>query len=87
MVLPFLFFPPSCFSPDCGSGRDEEPSGGNVLRLIQIRLICIFYTETGRSQYSQAMPNLHVGSCLMFAKHSQLFIRTHDKTLYVAAVL
>src|SRR6266487_4424263 len=28
---PFLCFP-------CGSGKGEEPSGGNVLRLIQIRL-------------------------------------------------
>jgi hypothetical protein len=36
MVLPF-FSPAGCFG-GCGSGRGEEPSGGNVLRLIQIRL-------------------------------------------------
>jgi hypothetical protein len=36
MVL--LSSPRRVDSVDCGSGRDEEPSGGNVLRLIQIRL-------------------------------------------------
>jgi hypothetical protein len=30
--------PPLIFCGGCGSGRDEEPSGGKVLRLIQIRL-------------------------------------------------
>jgi hypothetical protein len=31
-------FPPLVDLGDCGSGRDEEPSGTGVLRLIQIRL-------------------------------------------------
>jgi hypothetical protein len=34
----FLFSPAALDFWDCGSGRDEEPSGENVLRLIQIRL-------------------------------------------------
>ena len=37
MILPF-FFPRYVDSAIRGSGRGEEPSGGNVLRLIQIRL-------------------------------------------------
>ena len=36
MVLPF--FSPLRWFCGLGSGRGEEPSGGNVLRLIQIRL-------------------------------------------------
>src|SRR6266496_2557971 len=36
MVLPFVS--PLHYIWDCGSGRGEEPSGGNVLRLIRIRL-------------------------------------------------
>ena len=37
MVLPF-FFPAALILRLEGSGRGEEPSGGNALRLIQIRL-------------------------------------------------
>jgi hypothetical protein len=37
MILPF-FSPLSCFSGIAGPEEDEEPSGANVLRLIQIRL-------------------------------------------------
>jgi hypothetical protein len=37
MILPF-FSPLSCFSAIAGPEEDEEPSGANVLRLIQIRL-------------------------------------------------
>jgi len=37
MILPFFFSPPVHLC-GCGSGRDEEPSGEKVLRLIQIRL-------------------------------------------------
>jgi hypothetical protein len=33
-----FFFPAELVFWDCGSGRDEEPSGEKVLRLIQIRL-------------------------------------------------
>jgi hypothetical protein len=36
MVLPF-FFPAELIRWNCGSERGEEPSGGEVLRLIQIR--------------------------------------------------
>ena len=35
-IFPFVF--PLLRFLDCGSGRDEEPSGGKALRLIQIRL-------------------------------------------------
>jgi hypothetical protein len=38
MVLPF-FFPAILILLVAGSGRGEEPSGGEVLRLIQIRLV------------------------------------------------
>jgi hypothetical protein len=38
MVLLCLSFSPLSFGSDCGSGRGKEPSGGKVLRLIQIRL-------------------------------------------------
>jgi hypothetical protein len=34
----FLFFPAEVTLWNCGSGRDEEPSGEIALRLIQIRL-------------------------------------------------
>ena len=34
----FLCFSPLIVCGGCGSGKDEEPSGANVLRLIQIRL-------------------------------------------------
>jgi hypothetical protein len=37
MILPF-FSPLSCFSGIAGPEEDEEPSGENVFRLIQIRL-------------------------------------------------
>jgi hypothetical protein len=37
MVVSF-FFPAELIRWNCGSGRGEEPSGGKVLRLIQIRL-------------------------------------------------
>jgi hypothetical protein len=37
MVLPFFPFPRYIDSANRGSGRGEEPSGGNVLPLIQIR--------------------------------------------------
>jgi hypothetical protein len=40
MVLPFLF-PAALILWNRGSGRGEEPSGGDVLRLIQIRLTMV----------------------------------------------
>jgi hypothetical protein len=38
MVLPFFLLLTELRFWDCGSGKGEEPSGGRVLRLIQIRL-------------------------------------------------
>jgi hypothetical protein len=37
---------------NCGSGRGEEPSGANVLRLIQIRLAMLSFAKS--TLFSQA---------------------------------
>jgi len=64
-------------------GRDKEPSGASVLRLIQIRLatpsfakISLLVKKIRRNRES----------LLPFHKSSQLFIRTHNETLSVVAV-
>src|SRR5262249_35447699 len=42
------FLPPQSYVlVVCGSGRGEEPSGGKVLRLIQIRLAARVFEKTG----------------------------------------
>jgi hypothetical protein len=52
-----LFSPPWWFR-DCGSGRDEEPSGERVLRLIQIRLATPSLPKiTPTSQDNSVNPN------------------------------
>jgi hypothetical protein len=45
MALPF-FSPLSWFCQVAGLEERDEPSGERVLRLIQIRLMCIVYTGT-----------------------------------------
>ncbi len=44
MVLP-LFFPATLLLWNCGSGKGEEPSGGNVLRRFQIRLATVEFRK------------------------------------------
>jgi hypothetical protein len=48
MLLPF-FLPAELILWNCGSGRGEGTSAGEALRLIQIRLMCAVYAETGRA--------------------------------------
>ena len=60
-----FFFPAELILRNCGSGRSEEPSGGNVLRLIQIRLPAL-YTKTGpHFRLVEARPNIRVGPYLI----------------------
>ena len=44
-----------------GPEEGEEPSGENVLRLIQIRLMCALYTKARPDLSSRAVPNFLVG--------------------------
>src|SRR6266481_1342430 len=67
-----------------GSGRGEEPSGGNALHLIQDRLSDAEFCEhrTNLSNQFAATAN-HRFEC---HKRSQLLIRTHHEPLSVAAM-
>jgi hypothetical protein len=56
-----FLFPAEWILWNCGSGRGEEPSGGNVLRLIQIRLMRAVYTKTAPILSSKAWPSIPVG--------------------------
>src|SRR5262245_40394552 len=50
MLLPF-FFPAELFHSNCGSGRDEEPSGEEaVLRQIRIRLATLSLQGISRAR-------------------------------------
>jgi hypothetical protein len=62
----------------CGSGRDEEPSGENVLRLIQIRFSDVEFGENlARLSREFANPRFN------FHAFYQLLIRAHNATLSV----
>jgi len=80
----FLSFPAELLLWNCGSGRDEEPSGGKVLRLIQIRLTIPKSGENYASLSSQfaATPNCR----FEFEKSGKFFIRVHNEPLPVVAV-
>src|SRR6266478_3166346 len=80
----FLSFPAELLLWNCGSGRDEEPSGGKVLRLIQIRLTIPKSGENYASLSSQfaATPNCR----FEFEKRGQLIIRVHNEALTVVAM-
>jgi hypothetical protein len=68
----------------CGSGRDEEPSGENVLRLIQNPLND---AEFGKNLASLSRPAYrNRESRFGFQKRSQLFIHSHNETLSVVAM-
>jgi len=67
-----------------GFGRGEEPSGANVLRLIRIRLSD---AESGKiSLGCQAAKAATANRRFQFYKRRQLFIRSHNETLSVAAM-
>jgi hypothetical protein len=79
MVLPFLF-PAELIIGVAGSGRGEEPSGGKVLGLIQIRLSAAEFSENygGLSSQSRA------SACRRFQRHkrSQLFSSSQDEAAF-----
>jgi hypothetical protein len=68
------------------AGREEakEPSGGSVLRLIQIRLATPRLEKI--SPACQAKSRQPADRRFQFQKRSQLFIRTHHETLSVVAM-
>jgi hypothetical protein len=53
MVLPF-FFPATLILGFAGPGRGEEPSGANVRRLIQIRLVTPSMEKISRASQTQS---------------------------------
>jgi hypothetical protein len=70
----------------CGSGRDEEPGGEEaVLRQIQIRLA----TPSLQKSTPACQDKFAAGANrrFKFQKRSQLFIRMHDETLSVVAMV
>jgi len=80
----FLSFPAALLFWNCGSGRDEEPSGGKALRLIRIRYNDVEFGKNLAKQSRQfaASANLQ----FEFHKRRQLFIRVHNETLSVVAM-
>jgi hypothetical protein len=70
---------------NCGSGRDEEPSGEEaVLRLIQIRL-----TTPSLEKISPACQEKFAASAerrFEFQKRGQLLICMHNEALSIVAV-
>jgi hypothetical protein len=77
------FFPAKLILWNCGSGRDEEPSGEKVLRPIQIRLATLSL-EKWRLLVKTIL--CHANGRLQFHKRRQLFIRPSNETLSVAAM-
>ena len=45
----------------CGSGRDEEPSGGEALRLIQIRLATLNFEKISLARQGN-LPQMRIGT-------------------------
>jgi hypothetical protein len=79
----WFFLPAIVNFRDWRSGTGKEPSGRKVLRLIQDRLSAPEFEKISTaSQDNSATTNRRLG----FQKSSQLFIRTHNKTLSVVAV-
>jgi hypothetical protein len=80
--LPF-FFPARGDSVDCGSGRDEESSGENVLRLIQIRLTTSSLEKT--RQFVKPIRR-KPESPIRVPETQSAFIRTQNEPLSVVAM-
>jgi hypothetical protein len=80
----FFFFPRWADFVGCGSGRDEEPSGGKVLRLIQIRLATLSLRKIVR--LSRKIRCNHPTPLFQFDKRSQPFARSHNEAPIVVAM-
>ena len=65
-----------------GSGTGEEPSGANVLCLIQIRVTAPSLEKIAPARQDNLQPRRR----FQFDKRSQLFIRVHDEMLSVVAM-
>ena len=80
----FLYFSPLGYFCGCESGRGEEPSGGNVLRLIQIRLA----TPSLERIWPVCQDKIAASTNRRFKldKRRQLFLRSHDETLSIATM-
>ena len=63
--------------------KSEEPSGEEVLRLIQIRLATPSLTKIPTCQTNSRRPDKQR---IKVQKRRQLFIRTHNETLSVAPI-
>jgi hypothetical protein len=84
MILPF-FFLAELFLGNCGSGRDEEPSGEQaVLRHIRIRLATLSFEKISLACQDKfaTSPNRR----FQLHKRSQLFIGLYNETLSIAAM-
>jgi len=79
----FLSFPATWILV-AGPEGDEERSGEEVLRLIQIRLTTASL-EKSRPASQDNSPQ-RTGSRFQFQKRPQLFIRVHNKAISVVAV-
>src|SRR5438128_12665909 len=80
----FLCLSPLVGSGDGGSGGDEEPSGGNVLRLIQIRVVPPSLEKTSPAvKHNRATSR---NRRFKFQKRSQHLIGPHKKTLSITAM-
>jgi hypothetical protein len=74
MADPYLFttffFPAELILWNCGSGRGEEPSGGDVLRLIQIRLATASFAKISPTCQDKSLANAKVdGTATFFPIH------------------
>jgi hypothetical protein len=81
----FLSFPGNVDSiGGCGSGRGRRTNGGNVRRLIQIRLTSIEFGKNLANLSSQFAAR--TSRRFHFQKRGQLFIGVHNETLPVIAM-
>jgi hypothetical protein len=80
----FLSFPPALILLSAGLERDEEPSGEEVLRLIQIR-----FSDAEFGKNLAKLSNHFAASAdrrFRFEKRTHYLIRTHNETLSVVAM-
>jgi hypothetical protein len=81
---PSFVFPPLIVCGGCGSGKDEEPSGANVLRLIQIRVAMPSLAKISPARQANSA---QVQVAASSSKNAVSFsIRTHNETLSVVAM-
>src|SRR5262245_34448118 len=73
-----FLFPDGLIFGNCGSGRDEEPQRGEVLRLIQIRVATLSLEKS--CQFVKIIRTERV-SQIQVPKTQSAFIRPHNETL------